>query len=453
MNANRGALTLAVIALLVLIAARPAQAQTETVLYSFAGGPDGAAPDCRLTSDGAGNFYGTTHDGGVGYGDGNLGYGTVFELSPNGKGGWNEKLLYSFTGGADGANPSSSYVVFDGTGNLYGTTYGGGANGFGVVFELSPQGANWKEAVLHTFSGPDGAGPVNGLIFDSESNLYGTTLTGGDSGFGTVFELSPIGGEWTEEVLYSISGSSRGISYAGVTMDAAGNIFGTTESTVFELSPNGSGGWNPTVIHTFTGPTKDGSFPQGTLVFDKAGNLYGTTENGGAFGEQFGGYGTVYKLSPEKKGSKVKILHSFKGDPKDGVAPVAGIVFDASGNLYGTTYEGGKSGLGTVFELVAPVGKGSYQEKVLWSFNGPDGSEPFTSVVLDSEGSLYGTTLVGGSTDQGGIERKRCCLRSDSVGHSSTCFQPLPRLVLGGVSFCPLQLNAWAEERDHLPQC
>ena len=393
-------LTLTVLSALLLIPASPAQAQTETVLYNFAGSPDGAAPNCRLTPDGAGNLYGTTQDGGLGYGDGNPGYGTVFELSPNGKGGWNEKLLYSFTGGADGANPSSSYVVFDGTGDLYGTTYGGGANGFGVVFELSPQGANWKEAVLHTFSGPDGAGPVNGLIFDSESNLYGTTLTGGDSGFGTVFELSPTGGEWTEEVLYSISGSSGGISYAGVTMDAAGNIFGTTESTVFELSPNGSGGWNPTVIHTFTGPTKDGSFPQGTLVFDKAGNLYGTTQTGGAKDD-----GIVYELSPITKGKKKgtwteKILHSFRGSKADGSNPWAGIFFDGAGNIYGTTIEGGKygqedGGYGTVFELIAPVGKGGYKEKVLWNFDVTDGLNPAAGLILDNAGNLYGTTLGG----------------------------------------------------------
>ncbi len=350
MNANRGALTLAVIALLVLIAARPAQAQTETVLYSFTGGSDGGSPAYRLTSDGAGNFYGTTFEGGEEYG---LGYGTVFELSPNGGEGWKETVLYSFKGGVDGSNPSS-YVIFDSAGNLYGTTGSGGEKGNGVVFELSPEGKEWKETVLYRFTGTDGANPANGLIFDPAGNLYGTTQNG-PGGNPIVFELSPSGGAWTEQVIYAIVNPLLVGLPNGLTMDAAGNIFGTTNFTVFELSPNGSGGWNPTLLHTFTGGTKDGAYALGTLVLDQAGNLYGTTENGGAFGEQFGGYGTVYKLSPEKKGSKVKILHSFKGDPKDGVAPVAGIVFDASGNLYGTTYEGGKSGLGTVFELVAPV--------------------------------------------------------------------------------------------------
>ncbi len=140
----------------------------------------------------------------------------------------------------------------------------------------------------------------------------------------------------------------------------------------------------------------------GAPVLDQAGNLYGTTENGGAYGEKDFGYGTVWKLSPGKKGWTEKVLYSFKGGPNDGLAPVAGIVFDAAGNIYGTTYLGGTANNGTVFELVAPAGAGKYEEKVLWSFNGTDGSEPFSSLTLDSAGNLYGTTLIGGSTDEGG---------------------------------------------------
>ncbi len=379
-------------------AARPVPAQTETVLYSFAGGSDGGSPAYRLTSNSAGNFYGTTFEGGVG--NGGVGYGTVFELSPNGSGGWNETVIYSFKGRADGANPSS-YVIFDSAGNLYGTTYYGGSKGNGVVFELSPVGKKWKETVLYRFAGTDGANPANGLIFDTAGNLYGTTLNG-PSGDPIVFELSPSAGLWTEQVIYSIAQPELDGLLNGLTIDAAGNIFGTTYYTVFELSPNGISGWNSTLLHTFTGGTKDGAYALGTLVLDQAGNLYGTTQFGGAHGEQVGGYGTVYKLSHLKKGWKEKILYSFKGGPQDGIGPVAGIVFDASGNIYGTTYEGGEAGLGTVFELVAPAGAGKYEEKVPWSFNGPDGSEPFASLILDAAGNLYGSTLVGGTTDQGG---------------------------------------------------
>jgi uncharacterized repeat protein (TIGR03803 family) len=378
-----------------LIGVLSAQAQTETVLFSFGYG-DGQYPTSRLTSDGAGNFYGTTLFGGN--------RGNVFELSPNGSGGWNESVLYSFCfegypSCADGAQPFLSYVVIDRAGNLYGTTEYGGATGYGVVFELSPDGAGWKETVLHNFgvpSGTDGSVPINGLVMDSAGNLYGTTFSGGGCGCGTVFELSPSGDGWTERVIYATD-----MGYAGLAMDAAGNIFGANASTVFQLSPNGHGGWNPTVIHTFSGGPKDGSDPQGTPVLDQTGNIYGTTAYGGAKN-----FGTVYKLIPGKKGKWTeKILHSFKGGPKDGGAPVSGIALDLAGNLYGTTQSGGEYsnsnpyGDGTVFELTAPVGKGSYKEKTLWNFNGTDGSEPIDSLILDSAGNLYGTTAYGGLND------------------------------------------------------
>jgi uncharacterized repeat protein (TIGR03803 family) len=377
-------LFLCLTAALPLIAARAAHAQTENVLYTFTGGSDGFSPFAGLTSEG-GNFYGTTQYGGLaGFYSGN---GTVFELSPNGGGGWNETVLYSFCSAlncADGNNPYST-LIFDKGGNLYGTTWIGGASNSGVVFELSPAGGSWTETVLYSFAGGLNANPASGLIADTAGNLFGT-LTGGS---GTVFELSPSGSKWTEQVIYA----PNNIGYTGLTMDAAGNIFGTAGETVFELSPNGSGGWNPTVIHTFTGAPKDGSSPNGTPVLDKAGNIYGTTQTGGAKG-----YGTVYKLTPVTKGKKKgtwteKILYSFKGGKKkDGGNPWAGVVLDAAGNIYGTTLLGN----GTVFELVAPVGKGVYTEKILWSFNGTNGTGPYDSPILDTAGNLYGTTAGGG---------------------------------------------------------
>jgi len=382
----RAALMLAVISALLLIAALPVQAETETVLYNFTGAGDGAIPESRLTSDGAGNFYGTTDWGG-------RGWGTVFELSLNGNGGWNETVLYSFTGFADGAYPYYSPVIFDSVGNLYGTTSWGG-DGNGVVFELSPAGTSWTETVLYTFAGgKDGSHPANGLIMDPSGNLYGTTVAGGGRGSkGTVFELSPSGGGWTEKVIYAVKTTP-----AGLTMDGAGNIFGVTTSTVFELSPNGKGGWNPTVIHTFTGRPRDGAKAQGTPVLDQAGNLYGTTRLGGAKNQ-----GTVYSLNPGGKGWQENVLYSFQGGKKDGNQPYAGIVFDAAGNIYGTTYGGGNSGDGTVFKL-APVGGGTYQESILWSFNGTDGWHPSDSLSLDSAGNLYGTTSAGGSSRLNGV--------------------------------------------------
>ncbi len=392
--AIRDALILAALVALLLMAAQPVQGQ-ETVLYDFAGGSDGANPLSRLTSDGAGNFYGMTQLGG-------LGYGTVFELSPNGSGGWNETVLYRFCSVlncTDGAYPKYADLIFDNVGNLYGTTEDGGANEYGVVFELIPVGTNWTETVLYSFWPTDGDGPENGLVMDSAGNLYGTTHWGGYWEDGTVFELSRSGGGWTEQVIYAVDNNDYGLT--GLTMDAAGNIFGATYSWVFELSPNGDGGWNPTVLHTFTGAPKDGSGAEGTPVLDKAGNLYGTTTFGGA-----DGCGVVYKLSPGKKGKWTKkILHSFKSD-KDGCVPWAGVVLDAAGNVYGTTVGGGKyaGGLGTVFELAAPVGTGTYyKEKILWTFpfGGGWGSSPYDSLILDSAGNLYGTTAGGGSTDNG----------------------------------------------------
>ena len=394
-----GALTLVLCAL--LIAARQAQAQTEKVLHSFCppGCADGANPMSDLTFDGVGNLYGTTLDGGV------KNYGTVFELSPNGKGRWKETVIYSFCqniGCPDGKNPTSN-LILDRLGNLYGTaSLGGGGNDQGTIFELSPGPEGWTETTLYGFAGgADGANPMNGLIMDPTGNLYGTTFGGGKNGNGTVFELSPSGGGWAKHVIYNLGKIGRPY---GLTMDVARNIFGVANSAVFELSLNGNGTWKPTVIHRFTGAPKDGSSAQGTPVLDKAGNVYGTTGTGGEEND-----GTVYMLTPVagRKTWKKKILYSFKGGPTDGSGPAAGIVFDSAGNIYGTTSAGGSSsacsfGCGIVFELVAlTIGKGSYTEKALWNFNKRDGQWPFGSLTLDSAGNLYGTTDFGGSQGEG----------------------------------------------------
>jgi uncharacterized repeat protein (TIGR03803 family) len=373
----RAALILAVICALVLIAARPAQAQTETVLYNFTGGSDGGWPEGGLTFDGAGNLYGTTYFGGA------SNAGAVFELSPNGNGGWNETVLHSFCSEpncADGSEPYGSNVIFDSLGNLYGTAENGGANGYGVVFELSPVGTSWTETVLYSFANDgDGAYPVSGLIFDPAGNLYGVTWTGSLSS--VVFELSPSVGGWTEKAITSgYSGSDDGL-----TMDAAGNIFEVEwDWQVVQLSPNGNGGWNETVVYPLQGSAA-------ALVLDQAGNLYGTMWGYG------NNHGKVFKLNPGENGEWTEsILHSFNG--KLGANPDAGIAFDAAGDIYGTTANGGKYGDGIVFELVAP----DYKEKVLWNFNGADGEWPLSgSLILDSAGNLYGITLLGGSSGTG----------------------------------------------------
>jgi uncharacterized repeat protein (TIGR03803 family) len=415
-----GILLVVLVSALLLLVVYPAQAQTEALLYSFLGAPDGVAPYSRLTADSSGNLYGTTTSGGAGFSG-----GTVFALSPeppsgcpsgsNPGSGWCETVLYSFcsvASCADGSDPEFAYVTFDSQGNLYSTTEYGGANGNGTVFELSPEppsgcpsgsntGNGWCEAVLYSFAGnSDAQNPVNGLVWDQSGNLYGTSDSGCSNlpppnNEGCVYQLSPNGGGgWTEQPICGLD-----TTYAGLAVDASGNLYGTTSGEVFKLSFAG-GVWTRTNLHAFTGSSKDGLFPEGTPAVDGVGNIYGTTYEGGSEG-----YGTVWKLTPvttgKKKGTYTeKILHDFTSY-ETGVAPWAGVTLDASGNIYGTTRGGGEYGSwGTVFELA--VSGATYKDKLLWSFNIRDGGfYPWVNPILDSSGNLYGTTSGGGADGYG----------------------------------------------------
>ncbi|MGA9904246.1 MAG: choice-of-anchor tandem repeat GloVer-containing protein [Terriglobales bacterium] len=377
--------TLIVICALALFAPPRSQAQTETVLYDFTGGKDGGVPYSPLIRDGAGNLYGTTAYGGTHHS------GTVFELSPLSDGGWRETVLYSFCskGGmscTDGGHPNLASLMFDRKGSLYGTTPFGGAFGYGTVFKLASEGEgkSWKQSVLFSFcGGNDGANPISGLVMDAMGNVYGVTQWGGEQNTGTVFELSPTG---VEQVIASIN--SWG---AGLTMDTAGNIFGAEISAVFELSPNGEGGWNSKVIHTFSGFQGEDVYISGTLALDNDGNLYGTTNNGGRHNG-----GTVYKLSAGENGRwTYTLLHSFDA-LKNGIGPVGGVVLDSARNIYGTTIDG-TGWAGTVYELVAPAQNNGYRHRLLWTFNTFDGSQPYDTLCLDNAGKLYGTTEYGGT--------------------------------------------------------
>jgi uncharacterized repeat protein (TIGR03803 family) len=376
-----------------LVVATPAWAQTESVLYNFCSigdlCADGAYPIAPLTSDGTGNFYGTTHSGGQ-----SGTYGAVFELSPNGKGGWNETVLHSFTLGSDGAYPVFSPVVFDSAGNLYGTTEDGGA-GYGVVFELSPFEKSWAEKAIYTFKNSgDGGSPQSGVTVDASGNLFGVTPSGGPGNSATVFELSPSGSTWTEQVIYTFDNSDI-IAPSGLAIDSRGNIFGAANLTVFELSPDGTGGWNPTTLHVFP---DQGLGIEGTPVLDNTGSLYGTImyeQSNGVLGQ-----GEVYRLREEDGRWELLTLHTWAA----GDGPYAGVTLDAAGHIYGTTTGGGSNGLGTVFELVAANNNAkAYRAKVLWNFNGPDGSMPICSPTLDNSGKLYGTTDAGGSIGYGTV--------------------------------------------------
>ncbi len=406
----------------------PITPPTEKVLYNFGSiTNDGGVPLASLTRDGSGNLYGTTRFGGpneITYGINTVTAGTVFELSPGTGGTWTEKVLYNFGAtSSDGALPIAS-LVLDSKGNLYGTTLAGGAYGLGTAFELSPgTGGKWTEKILYSFgvSLADGKIPEAGLIFDSKGNLYGTTSVGGTSdttyggGYGTVFELSPgTGSTWTENVLYNFSYLSQTDGYfpeANLVFDSKGNLWGTTADggtgqdlegggTVFELVPQGGGGWTEKVIYNFGGGSPQGYLITGGVVLDSAGNVYGVAHSGG---NGYGLDGTLFELSPGTGGTwTFNVLHSFGAYGTDGINPNATLIFDAAGNLFGTTYAGGANGYGTVFEMSPQTG-GGWIESVVHSFNlvSTDGANPSAALILDGSGNLYGTTGYGGSHGDG----------------------------------------------------
>jgi len=385
--------SIALTILVLVLSIASAQARSESVLYSFAGGADGGTPYAGLIFDSAGNAYGTTYAGGA------SGLGTVFELSPGSGGTWTQTVLYSFGKGKDGANPQAG-LIFDASGNLYGTTYAGGRDGKGTVFELSQVSGSWKETILHSFgSGRDGSNPASGVIFDKMGNLYGTAETGGVYAWGTVYQLTSVGGSWKEHTLFNFKAGKYGVNpIAGVAFDISGNLYGTTPAggnygwgNVFKLTNTGTG-WKWRAIHSFKGGN-DGAIPAATSAFDAAGNLYGEATTRGAHDG-----GTVFQLQPNGTGWKFVLLHSFTG--KDGADPQAGVTLDASGNVYGTTV-GATGNSGTVFKLSLNA-KGKWVENTLHAFTGGnDGGVPVCVPVVDAKGNVYGTASAGGSANNG----------------------------------------------------
>jgi uncharacterized repeat protein (TIGR03803 family) len=390
----------------------------EATLYRFLGFPDGASPYGNLITDGAGNLYGTTRDGGA------FGCGSVFELV-RGSSGWTELLLYSFSGGTDGSQPLGG-LVFDQAGSLYGTTFGGGnssacgsgpGSGCGVIFKLDAS-KGWAESAIYSFSGgADGAFPSATLIFDTEGNLYGTAGGGGSAsctgvlpnGCGVLFKLIPENGGWQQQVLHTFLGGKDG-SYptSGVISDSLGNLYGTTAtggtnfSGVIYALLAGSGSSRYRILHAFTGGKGGGNFSVGApLVLDSAGNLYGTTQMGGNLNGCGGsGCGIVFELSPQSNGGwSGRLVHAF-GQAPDGAYPEAGLTVDAAGNLYGTTTGGGLRGIGNIFAEV-PTSTG-FKEYILYQFTNENlGCNPNTSLVLDTAGNLYGTTSFCGTAAYG----------------------------------------------------
>jgi uncharacterized repeat protein (TIGR03803 family) len=311
-------------------------------------------------------------------------------------------VLHTFTGGSDGANPLAGLTV-DRAGNLYGTAESGGA-GYGTAFELKHSASGWMFQVLYSFvSGSDGAAPVARVMPGPVGRLYGTTSQGGGGG-GTVFDLGPSsnGGPRKERVIHSFTSRARGSqpSSGDLTFDAAGNIYGTTSSggasgngTVFKLTRLNPG-WKETVLYSFAGGT-DGAVPVAGVVFDTAGNLYGTTSAGGTSGN-----GTVFQLTPSGSHWSETILHNFQGQ-SDGLVPYAGLTFDRAGNLYGAATDGGTSGGGTIFVLTH--GSGGWAFNVIYSVPGWGISGPFRTPLVDASGNVFGTTHCDGAYSAGSV--------------------------------------------------
>lgn len=390
-------------------AGAPAAAQQETVLHSFpSSSKDGVGPTGNLIFDASGNLYGTTYVGGSSTAcPGNPGCGIVFELTPTAGGGWTEKILHQFNN-TGGDEPQG--LIFDGAGNLYGVALSGGSTQAGIVYELTPSAnGTWTEKVLHTFTTTEGFPPHPGLVFDATGNLYGTTGAGGTYNYGIVFELvHSANGSWTAKTLHNFNknGFDGYDPDGGLIIDAAGNLYGTTylggaygAGTAFELQHSSGGAWTEKNLHNFdNNGNTDGYYPDAGLVFDATGNLYGTTSAGGTYS-----FGTAFELSPVSGGKwHEAVLHSFSATAEDGGLPYAGLTVDAAGNLYGTTSDGGAYLYsGAVFEL-SPASGGSWHETLLHSFgSGTDGSLPNGSVILDGAGNLYGTTYRGGAYGTG----------------------------------------------------
>jgi uncharacterized repeat protein (TIGR03803 family) len=318
----------------------------EKVLYRFAGGQDGFEPVGGVILDNSGNLYGTTASGG------SSGAGTVFKLAPNSKGGWTKSILFSFEFGnsSTGMFPTAD-LVFDARGNLYGTASRGGSggtscytSGCGAVFELTPQSdGSWTETTIHIFGvPPNGSTPASGVVLDSEGNLYGATVYGGN-----------------------------GPCFQGCGM-------------VYEFTPNSTGGWTETVIYNFAPGGGLGSHPSSEIFLGKAGHMFGMTYAGGD------GFGAIYELHSQQNGWQQSVPHIFYGDPGDGAHPTGGLVTDTEGDLFGATPDG------KVFEL--KHSRSGWEEVILHAFTGPpDGANPAAGLVADSHNHLYGTTQYGGT--------------------------------------------------------
>ncbi|MGC2108386.1 MAG: choice-of-anchor tandem repeat GloVer-containing protein [Candidatus Korobacteraceae bacterium] len=403
-SGNLGLATVVAVSLVLAVMGVAAQAQTFSVLYSFTGGQDGGNPSTGLRFDVQGRLLGTTYSGGRSDSgcDYPPGCGTAFRMTPSGSG-WRFAPLLSFTMG----HPNGRLTVGP-NGTLYGTTYDG-------VYNLQPPASAsasvfpvWRQTLIYEFSFNQGFDSMGDVAFDAAGNLYGTNFLGGvvntcsgGLGCGTVWELSQSGGSWGLSRFYKLTGHSDGIEpVSGVVLDQAGNVYVASSQgyydnnaqwgAVFELTPSGSS-WTETTLYDFQ--TGSGIIPVGGLISDNAGNLYGGTS---ATGENGGG-GTVFKLSFSGSQWNFSNLDVLTGGGSGRTGVEGKLMMDANGSLYGTTYADGAYGKGSVFMLTPGAGGWSYT--TLHDFTGgSDGANPMSTLVMDDNGNLYGTAYAGGNT-------------------------------------------------------
>jgi uncharacterized repeat protein (TIGR03803 family) len=374
---------------LTFMPATPAQAaDAYKVLHSFGKGDDGVIVYGGVALDTKGNLYGTTSGGGAyrEYG------GTVYELSPNADGTWTEQILHSFSSTDPAGNSPSATPALDENGNIYATADENHSY-FGSAFELSPGSPDWKLTIIHRFGPKDKTRPMpwTGIIRSEGGDMYGAG--------GCAFELSPGNDQWKYSYLHCFPAfRGDGMGPGSLVPDIQGNLYGVTAyggendscgggcGTAFELSHQPDGQWKETILHSFGAPG-DGDFPRGTLVLDEQHNLYGV-----AFG---GSYGDIFRISPDGPGDwKEKILYTIP-TYNDGEGPTGGLVRDSAGNLYGLTATGGDHDCGVIFKL-APGPNDKWTYTLLHTFAGTDGCQPSAGMIMDDQGNLYGTTVLGG---------------------------------------------------------
>lgn len=390
-----------VVVFLSVLVGSTASAQTLSTLAGF-NGINGSAPYLgSLVSDAGGNLFGTTSYGGAN------GDGTVFEIVKTASGYTAAPVVLASFNDSDGAHPSSGLII-DANGDLFGTTNSGGAFEDGTVFEIANTTTGYASTptTLVNFDVDNGGFPESSLIADANGNLFGTTVGGGAFGDGTVFEIAKTatGYASTPTTLVSFDGDDGASPIAGLVADSNGDLFGTTRldgaygfGTAFEIV-NTTSGYDPAPVTLVSFEGTEGEYPYSTLITDANGDLFGTTRSGGTLG-----YGTVFEIANTTSGYDSAPVTLVNFEYTNGANPYSGLIADSNGNLFGTTESGGTSGDGTIFEVANTTSGFSSTPATLINFDGANGENPYSGLIVDASGDLFGTTYSGGSSLDGTV--------------------------------------------------